>query len=104
MKKDLIIVGAGSVGGFLALNQNLFEENFNIIGFLDDDENKQGKSFWGIKVIGNVDDMLVLVKSVIIQILFQVMLGFQIRYILVKVLSYIQEYQLITNQRLVILL
>ena len=25
--KDLIIIGAGNVGGFLALNQNLFEGN-----------------------------------------------------------------------------
>jgi len=55
MKRDLIIIGAGNVGGFLVLNQNLFEANFNIIGFLDDDKKKIGKSFWGIQVLGNVD-------------------------------------------------
>ncbi len=57
MKKDLTIIGAGNVGGFLVLNQNLFEENFNIIGFLDDDKKKIGKSFWGIPVLGKIDEI-----------------------------------------------
>jgi len=55
MKEDLIIIGAGNVGGFLVLNQNLFEEDFNIIGFLDDDIKKIGKSFWGVPVLGSID-------------------------------------------------
>ena len=55
--KDLIIIGAGNVGGFLALNQNLFNESYNIIGFLDDDINKTGKDFWKIPVIGKIDDI-----------------------------------------------
>ena len=57
MKKDLIIIGAGNVGGFLAVNQELFFEDYHIIGFLDDDENKIGKKYWGIKVVGNIDDI-----------------------------------------------
>jgi len=57
MKKELIIIGAGNVGGFLALNQELFEQSFNIIGFLDDNENKIGKFFWGIEVLGTVDQI-----------------------------------------------
>ena len=57
MKQDLIIIGAGNVGGFLALNQDLFEDNFNIIGFLDDDKNKIGKSFWDIPVLGPISEI-----------------------------------------------
>jgi len=57
MMQDLIIIGAGNVGGFLALNQNLFEDDFNIIGFLDDDKNKIGKKCWDIPVLGSIDDI-----------------------------------------------
>ena len=53
-KKELIIIGAGNVGGFLVLNQNLFKEDFNIVGFLDDDEKKIGKSLWETPVLGGV--------------------------------------------------
>ncbi len=49
--KDLVIIGAGNVGGFLALNQDLFETNYNIIGFLDDDPLKLHKNFWNIPVL-----------------------------------------------------
>jgi len=52
--KDLIIIGAGNVGGFLALNLELFEGNFNLIGFLDDDVEKKGKLFWGIPNLGPI--------------------------------------------------
>ena len=55
--KDLIIIGAGNVGGFLALNQDLFNESYNIVGFLDDDINKIGKYFWKIPVLGKIDDI-----------------------------------------------
>ena len=55
--KDLIIIGAGNVGGFLALNQKLFDNQYNIIGFLDDDINKIGKELWNIPVLGRIDDI-----------------------------------------------
>ena len=55
--KDLIIIGAGNVGGFLALNQELFKESYRIIGFLDDDLNKIGKEFWSIPVLGSLDEI-----------------------------------------------
>ena len=55
--KDLIIIGAGNVGGFLALNQDLFAEDFNIIGFLDDDRNKIGKSFWNFPILGPISEI-----------------------------------------------
>lgn len=55
---ELLIVGAGSVGGFLSYNISQFG-SFNIIGFLDDDINKLGKTFYGHQVLGtseNIDD------------------------------------------------
>lgn len=55
--KDLIIIGAGNVGGFLALNQKLFDNQYNIIGFLDDDTIKIGKEFWKIPVLGKIEDI-----------------------------------------------
>ncbi len=57
MKENLIIIGAGSVGGFLALNQEIFDNQYNIIGFLDDASEKKGKSFWNIPVLGTIDDL-----------------------------------------------
>jgi sugar O-acyltransferase (sialic acid O-acetyltransferase NeuD family) len=56
--KDLIIIGAGDVGGFLALNQNLFEQDYNILGFLDDDPKKQDQLFWQIPVLGKIEDLI----------------------------------------------
>jgi len=55
--KELIIIGAGNVGGFLALNQDLFEEKYHILGFLDDDSKKAGQYFWGIPVLGKIDEI-----------------------------------------------
>ena len=55
--KDLLIIGAGNVGGFLALNQDLFQESFRVIGFLDDDPDKIGMEFWSIPVVGTLADV-----------------------------------------------
>jgi len=55
--KELIIIGAGNVGGFLALNQNLFKKKFKILGFLDDDPKKIGKQFWDIPVLGSIGEI-----------------------------------------------
>jgi len=57
MNRDLLIIGAGNVGGFLALNQDLFTHDFNIIGFLDDDKKKIGQSFWEIPVLGGIGEV-----------------------------------------------
>lgn len=51
--RDLVIIGAGNVGAFLAYNMNLFDERFNILGFLDDDPSKPGADVCGAKVLGN---------------------------------------------------
>ena len=55
--KDLLIIGAGNVGGFLALNQEMFQEPYRVIGFLDDDPTKIGKDFWSIPVLGSLSDI-----------------------------------------------
>ena len=57
MKESLIIIGAGNVGGFLVLNQELFSKQYKIIGFLDDAAEKKDKSFWDIPVLGTIDDL-----------------------------------------------
>jgi sugar O-acyltransferase (sialic acid O-acetyltransferase NeuD family) len=56
--KNLIIIGAGNVGGFIAYNQDLFPEKYNILGFLDDDANKTGKQLYGYPVIGDINHAL----------------------------------------------
>lgn len=58
MKKKVIIIGAGNVGGFLALNKDLFDLDFEIVGFLDDNKNKIGQKFWDIPVLGSVDEVV----------------------------------------------
>lgn len=55
--KDLVIIGAGNVGGFVAYNQDLFLEKYNILGFYDDDVNKIGRQFYGYTVMGNTDEV-----------------------------------------------
>lgn len=55
--KKVIIIGAGSVGKFLAYNADHFTESFEFIGFLDDDINKQDKVIAGIPVIGTLEKL-----------------------------------------------
>lgn len=66
--RELIIIGAGNVGGFLAYNQYLFAEQFSILGFLDDDAAKQGKELYGLKVLGNTEFLFTLGKEVAVAI------------------------------------
>ncbi len=54
-KKKVIIVGAGSVGKFIAYNPNQFIEKYDFIGFLDDDLNKKGQLIAGIPVLGTLE-------------------------------------------------
>jgi sugar O-acyltransferase (sialic acid O-acetyltransferase NeuD family) len=56
--KDLIILGAGGAGWDIislvnALNKE--KKEWNILGFLDDNETLWGKSFLGIEVLGSID-------------------------------------------------
>lgn len=57
MVKDVLIIGAGSVGGHVATNQDDYLEGFEIIGFLDDDKTKQGKKFVDFPVLGGITDL-----------------------------------------------
>ena len=55
MKRKLLIVGAGSVGKFIAYNLEEFTLDFEIMGFLDDDVTKHKSSIAGYPVLGPVD-------------------------------------------------
>lgn len=57
MKTPLLIIGAGNVGGFLAYNIEEFKGDFDIIGFLDDDQSKIGSIICEKEVLGPVSDI-----------------------------------------------
>lgn len=54
MSKKLLIIGAGSVGKFIAYNINEFTQPYDIIGFLDDDFQKHNTIMAGFPVLGPV--------------------------------------------------
>lgn len=58
MKQKLLIVGAGSVGKFIAYNIDNFTQDFEIIGFLDDDISKHNTIISGYSVIGSVEKIV----------------------------------------------
>lgn len=56
--KDIVIIGAGGFGREVAwliedINQNA--QQWNIVGFVDDNEKLQGQEYNGYKVVGNTD-------------------------------------------------
>ena len=53
--KKVIIVGAGSVGKFIAYNPNQFTEKFDFIGFFVVVLNKKGQLIAGIPVLGTLE-------------------------------------------------
>ncbi len=58
--KDLIIIGAGGFGSevaWLVERINKVSPTWNILGFVDDDEEKQGTTFNNYNVIGKVEDI-----------------------------------------------
>lgn len=57
MKQKLLIIGAGSVGKFIAYNINQFTQSFEIIGFLDDDKAKHETMIAGFPVLGSVEKL-----------------------------------------------
>lgn len=58
MKKKLIIIGAGSVGGHVACSLHEYTSRYNLIGFLDDDNSKLGGEFVGFPVLGTIDSIV----------------------------------------------
>lgn len=57
MTQKLLIIGAGSVGKFIAYNIHQFTQTFEIIGFLDDDVSKHHASIAGYPVLGSVEKL-----------------------------------------------
>ena len=57
-QKKLIIIGAGSVGGFIAYNHEHLKENYRLIGFLDDDPQKQGVNLFNYPVLGGLEKIV----------------------------------------------
>lgn len=56
-KQKLLIIGAGSVGKFIAYNIENFTQSFEIIGFLDDDITKHNQIIAGFPVLGSVEKL-----------------------------------------------
>lgn len=66
MKKKLYIIGAGSVGGHIALNMNEYSKKFEVMGFFDDDPAKIGTEQFGFKVLGGINKVLQLKNAAIV--------------------------------------
>jgi len=56
-EKNMVIIGAGNVGLFLAYNFDLFLHSYKLIGFVDDDIHKHNKCFAGLPVLGSINDL-----------------------------------------------
>jgi len=60
--RRILLIGAGKAGQTLAeLYQSLGTRSFNIIGYIDDDEQKMGKQFHGLPVLGSSHHLLELI-------------------------------------------
>ena len=57
MKNPLYIIGAGSVGGHVALNIDGYAKEFEVAGFFDDDPQKIGIKQFGFEVLGPIKDL-----------------------------------------------
>lgn len=66
MEKNLYIIGAGSVGGHVALNIEEYSDDYAIQGFFDDDPEKVGTEQFGFKVLGPVDQALELRQEALV--------------------------------------
>ncbi len=66
VQKQLIIIGAGSVGGHIATNLHLyFKEDIEVL-FLDDDNSKIGRNFCDAKVVGNINTITKYPKDIMV--------------------------------------
>jgi sugar O-acyltransferase (sialic acid O-acetyltransferase NeuD family) len=64
--KKIYIVGAGSVGGHVALNIEEYTKEYTIAGFFDDDPVKIGTRQFGFKVLGRVDEVLYIKNAAVV--------------------------------------
>ncbi|MGQ9706704.1 MAG: polysaccharide biosynthesis protein [bacterium] len=63
-KKRTLIVGAGEAGRMIAREVLAHpEERYILVGFLDDDPKKQGKEISGLRVLGKIDDIPIVVAD-----------------------------------------
>ncbi len=61
-RRRILLIGAGKAGQTLAdLYQTLGTRSFHIIGFIDDDQEKKGASFYGLPVLGTCAHLLDLI-------------------------------------------
>ena len=59
LRRRILLVGAGRAGQTLAeLYHSLGTRSFNIVGYIDDDEQKVGKTLQGLPVLGSSDRLL----------------------------------------------
>ena len=57
-QERIVIIGAGDAGETLVREVlRARSKRFNVIGFVDDDPEKQGMSIHGVRVIGTIDDL-----------------------------------------------
>ena len=62
--RRILLIGAGKAGNTLAeLYDSLEPRSFNIIGFVDDDEQKLGEIFYGLPVLGTSEHLLDLIDD-----------------------------------------
>ena len=60
MSDKLYIIGAGSVGGHIAMNLEQYTRDVTLMGFFDDHPKKIGTDFCGFPVLGPVSEVLTL--------------------------------------------
>ena len=60
----ILIIGAGKAGGLLLKGiSHTHNSTFEVIGFIDDDINKQNKNIHGTKILGKISDLKEVIKS-----------------------------------------
>jgi exopolysaccharide biosynthesis polyprenyl glycosylphosphotransferase len=61
-RRRILLIGAGKAGQTLAeLYHSLGTRSFNIVGYIDDDEQKVGKTICGLRVVGSSEHLLELI-------------------------------------------
>jgi exopolysaccharide biosynthesis polyprenyl glycosylphosphotransferase len=91
-RRRMLIIGAGNAGQTLAeLYHSLGTRSFNIVGFIDDDQQKAGKTFQGFPVLGTsaclidlieayrISDLVVAINGEVMGATFQAILDAQER-------------------------
>lgn len=61
---DILLIGAGKAGELVARNILAHSDSgFKVIGFVDDDDSKQGKEISGLPILGKVKDLRSIVEN-----------------------------------------